>query len=132
MQPNELTLAVDLENTGTTTNEVFSRFEEYLNRATYVGEGHSLLARNTLSLYRTLPKVSGNFRGTAKTAVKFSRDVTVPGVDGTSVTAPQIIEISFSNPVGVTPAQTLEHRQRGVALLDRDDVMADLNDLLMI
>lgn len=132
MQPNEIILAVDLENTAVLTNQTYTRFEEYLNRATYIGEGHSLSARNTLSFYRTLPRTSGNFRGTAKTAVKFSRDISVLGVDGTAVIAPQIIEVSFSNPVGVTPAQSLEFRQKGVALLDRDDIMAALNNLLMV
>lgn len=132
MQPNELTLAVDLENTAVTTNKTYTRFEEYLNRAMYIGEGHSLSARNTLSFYRTMPRISGNFRGTAKTAVKFSRDLSLLGVDGTTVVAPQILEVSFSNPVGVTPAQSLEFRQYGVALLDRDDIMAALNDLLMV
>lgn len=132
MQPNELTLAVDLENKAVLTNKIYTRFEEYLNRAMYIGAGHSLSARNTLSFYRTMPRISGNFRGTAKTAVKFSRDVSVLGVDGTTVVAPQILEVSFSNPVGVTPAQSLEFRQNGVALLDRDDIMAALNDLLMV
>lgn len=132
MQPNELTLAVDLENTAVLTNKTYTRFEEYLNRAMYIGAGHSLSARNTLSFYRTMPRISGNFRGTAKTAVKFSRDVSVLGVDGSTVVAPQILEVSFSNPVGVTPAQSLEFRQNGVALLDRDDIMAALNDLLMV
>lgn len=132
MQPNEITLAVDLENTGTTTNVVFTRFEEYQNRAVYIGPGHSLLSRNTLSLYRTLPKASGNFRGTAKSAVKFSKDITVAAVDGTTVVAPLIIEVSISAPVGTTPAQTLENRQSALALLDRDDIMGSLNDFLMV
>lgn len=132
MQLDEITLEVDLLNSGVKTDKVFSRFEEYLNRSVYIGEGHSLTAKNTLNLYRTMPKVSGNFRGTAKSAVKFSRDIEITGIDGTTVVAPQIIEVSFSNPVGVTPAQTLEQRQYALALLDRDDIMAALNDLLMV
>jgi len=57
----------------------------------------------------------------------------VTGVDGTTtVTAPIIVEVSFSVPVGATAAQTMLHRQRALALLDLDSVMAPLNDQLMI
>lgn len=132
MQPNTITLAVDTENLGVTTNEVYTRFEEYLNRSVYIGSGHSLSSRNTLSFYRTNPKIAGNFRGTAKSAVKFSQDTSVPGVNDSPLTAPLIIEVSVSVPVGITPAKTLVARQRALALLDRDDIMAHLHDLLMI
>lgn len=132
MQPNTITLPVDLLNTGVNTNQVFTRFEEYQNRSVYIGVDHTLTSRNTLSLYRTMPKVSGNFKGTAKSAVKFSLDVSVPGVDTTSIVAPLIVEVSFSVPVGAASAVTLIARQKALALLDQDSIMAALNDLLMI
>lgn len=134
MQPNEITLPVDEENDGVgLVNHVFTRFEEHLNRAVYIGPNHSLSARNTLTAYRTLPKISGNFKGVAKSAAKFSADITVPGVDSeTTITAPIIVELSFSIPVGATPAQTKLHRQKALALLDLDAVMAPLNDQLMV
>lgn len=134
MQPNEITLSVDEENDGVgPVNHVFTRFEEHLNRAVYIGPLHSMMARNTLTTYRTFPKISGNFRGVAKSAFKFSTDITVPGVDAeTSITAPVIVEVSFSVPVGATAAQTMLYRQRALALLDLDAVMAPLNDSLMV
>lgn len=134
MQPNVITLAVDEQNDGVgPVDHVFTRFEEYLNRALYVGANHSLAARDTLGLYRTAPKVSGNFRGVAKTAVKFSKDITVLGVDGVAnIVAPIIIEVSFSVPVGALSADVLIMRQRQVALLDQDTIMGPLNELLMI
>lgn len=134
MQPNEITLAVDEENDGVgLANHVFSRFEEFQNRASYISAEHSLDSRDTLGLYRTLPKPSGNFRGVAKSAVKFSMDVVVTGVDGVSqITSPVIGEVSFSVPVGTSAADALIMRQRIVALMDRDDIMIALMEQLMV
>jgi hypothetical protein len=134
MQPDVITLAVDEENDGVgLVNHVYSRFDEYQNRTTYIGADHSLQSRNTLGLYRTLPKSNGNFRGVAKSAVKFSQDITVDGLDGVSqITAPIIVEVSVSLPVGATPADALIARQRVVALVDRDDIMTPLMEQLMI
>lgn len=132
MQPNSITLPVDELNNGTPVNEVLTRFEEFLNRSVYIGATHSMSAKDSLTLYRTFPKPSGNFKGVSKTAVKFSRDYVVTGIDGLNITAPVIIEVSFSIPVGVVTADVLLNRQRAIALLDLDTVMTPLNDQLMI
>lgn len=133
MQANVLTLAVDLLNTGTTTPEVYERFEEFQNRSTYIGAGHSLEARDTVNLYRTFPTKSGNFKGVAKTSVKFTKDFAVPAVDGVATLAsPLIIEVSFSIPVGVAPASIRAARQRAISLLDSDVTMDALNIQLMV
>jgi hypothetical protein len=133
MQPNEITLAVDELNDDTTVDLVLTRFEEHLNRASYVSPSHTMATRDMLTLYRTFPKQSGNFRGVGKSTIKFSQDISVLGVDGTSsLTVPLIMEVSFSVPVGTTSAQIVEMRQRGVAILDRDDVMNPLNQQLMV
>lgn len=133
MQPNVITLSVDEENDGVgPVDHVYTRFEEHLNRSGYIGANHLLTARNTLSMYRTPPKTSGNFKGVAKTSFKFSRDIVVPGVDGGDITAPIIVEVSFSIPVGATPALTILERQKALALLDLDSVMGPLNDQQMI
>lgn len=136
MQPNEIVLTVDEDNDGVTTADVnltYTRFEENLNRSSYITANHSLDTRDTLGLYRTIPKSNGNFKGTAKSSLKFTRDIQVLGKDGVSlITAPQLIEVSSSNPIGATPAQTLEMRQRAIAILDRDDIMAPLMDQLLV
>lgn len=134
MQPNSISLVVDELNTGANqVTHVLSRFEESLNRSVYIDADHTIAAKNTLTLYRTQPKASGNFKGVAKSAFKFSTDILVDGVDGVSqLTAPIIVEVSFSLPVGVTAAQSLVARQKALALLDRDDVMVALNDQLMV
>lgn len=134
MQPNEITLAVDEENDGVgLVNHVFTRFEEYQNRALYISADHTLDARDTLGLYRTLPKKSGNFKGVAKTSCKFSKDVSVPTVDGAgNITAPIILEVSFSLPVGATPEDALIMRQRAVTLLDDDAIMVPLMEQQMV
>jgi len=134
MQPNTITVPVDTLNDGTAIiNEVYSRFEEFLNRSKYIGENHSLAMRDEVTLYRTLPKQAGNSKGIAKSAVKMTLDVTVPGVDpATSVTAPFIIEISAAIPVGTPVDVTKRGRQRAIGFVDQDAIMSPLNDQLMV
>ncbi len=134
MQPGSITLSVDTLNDGTTiVDNVYSRFEEFANRAIYIGANHQLDDRDTLSMYRTFPKANANFKGVAKSAVKFTKDFSVAGVDSsTTVTAPAIIDVSFSIPVGLTEAQLVVLRQRVLALLDNDVIMGPLNAQLMV
>lgn len=134
-QPSEITLTVDTENDGVDPEEqVYALYDGSLqNRSIYIGAAHSLTSRDTLTLYRTAPKPNGNFLGVAKTAAKFSEDITVDGADGVStLTAPMIREVSYSFPVGTSLAQQLAFRQRGIALEDLDSVMVPLNNQLMI
>lgn len=133
MQDQVLTLAVDELNNATPTDHVFDRYDYFQNRSIYQGENHSSVARDTLTLYRTPEKPSGNFKGVRKSAFKFSTDKAVTGADGlATLTSPIIAEVSFSVPVGVTAADMMIARQRCIALLDDDDVMDDLMDKLMI
>jgi len=133
MQPNSITLPVDYLNNGTTTDETYTRFEEYQNRSVYIGENHSPDMRDTISLYRSFPTKNGNFKGVAKTSVKLSVDHTVPGVDGVAqLSAPIIWELSASIPVGVSVEDALKSRQRALAVLDLDAVMTPLNSQLMV
>jgi hypothetical protein len=128
-----ITLAVDELNDTNTVDHVFSRFEEYQNRSVYTEAIHSVIARDTLSFYRTFPKVMGNFKGTAKSAMKFSKDYSVEGVDGVaSLTSPLIIEVSCSVPVGIAVADQLIGRQRVIALMDGDALMVKLMNQLMV
>lgn len=129
MLDNSITLPVDETNAGgATANHVFSRHEEYQNRSLYIGEGHLPgEARNQLAFYRTAPKPSGNFKGTRKTSIKLTRDCTVAGVDGSTLTSPRIIEVSFSFPVGAAAADIVLDRQTVIALLDVDTIMDSLN-----
>lgn len=132
MQPNTLTFVVDVLNNGTTEEKVYTRFEEFQNRAAYIGSTHSPASRDMLALYRSFPTRNGNFRGTSKSSVKFTRDISVPGVDGNSVIVPMIIELSFSIPVGAAEADVKEYRQTALAILDDDEVMTPLNMQLMV
>lgn len=125
MLDNVITLAVDEDNSGSgTINHVYTRFDSVGNKSTYISGSHALDARDTLTFYRTFPKTSGNFKGVAKTALKFSQDIGVAGVDSeTTLTAPIILEVSVSLPVGATAAQAMVARQRVIALLDTDALM---------
>lgn len=122
MLPNTITLGVDLLNNGTLSNESFNRLEELVNRSTYRGPDHSTSARNTMQFYRTLPKRSGNYLGAAKVAAKFTTDKVVKDSSGNDISAPLIADVSFSIPVGVTPADMKAIRQRIIASLDQDSV----------
>jgi hypothetical protein len=135
-QPSEITLSVNTDNDdGTTAEEeiTYSHFQTFENRSEYISEDHTLELRDKLVLYRTFPKTAGNFRGTAKTAVKTTKDHSVEGVDNsTTIVAPGIIETSFSFPVGMTEAQKTELRMRHVAMLSEDTVMLPLQSQQMI
>jgi len=129
MQPNEINLTVDLTNSGSPVTKAYARYDQVGNRSTYIGEGHSTDSRNLLQFYRTEPKRNGESRGVMKGALKFTIDRSVPNASGTgNIVSPQIIEVSIANPVGVTPAQTLEAFQYAVALLDDDTIAAPFRD----
>lgn len=133
MQASPITISVDAANDGNPADQLYSLQTYVENRSVYIGVNHVAEARNQLNLYRTFATKSGNFKGTEKTAAKFTQDVTVPGVDGsTTLTAPIILEVSFSVPVGTTDAALLEMRQRAVGLLDDDTFMDSFNKQLMI
>jgi len=132
-QPATITLAVDVLNNGSTVNKAYSSLSGVQgNKSQYIGPDHSMVAPHTLTFYRTFPKPSGNFRGVTKTAVKVSISKEVEGVDGSTLSAPNIGEVSFSLPVGATEADELILRQTLIAALDRDDVMVPLNHQAVI
>lgn len=136
MQADVITLTVDETNDGAATpdvDHVYNRFEEHSNRSVYIEDNHQLTSQDKLTLYRTFPKASGNFKGTAKSTFKFAKDFQVLGVDGlASLTSPLIVEVSFSVPVGITVADQMVARQKAIALLDNDTIMASLMDQLMV
>lgn len=133
MQADALQLSVDATNTGAPSTETYTRYEEFQNRASYIGVGHTPDDRDLMAIYRTFPTKAGNFKGTGKSAVKLTRDVQVAGVDSsTTITSPIILDCSFSVPVG-TPVAELKHaRQRMIAILDDDIFMDSLNVQLMV
>lgn len=133
MQPNDFTLAVDLANTGVTTDVTFTRVEEHLNRSGYIVQAsHEPGMRDVLGFYRAPAKPTSTFKGVQKCAFKFTIDQTVDAPDGTTVDAPLIGEVSFSVPVGVTTAEQMILRQRILALLDQDSIMDSLMNLNII
>lgn len=131
MLDNIITISTDIA--GTPTSENFNRFEEHLNRSLYVADDHTLSLRNLLTLFRTQPKKVGNFNGVAKSAAKFTQDISVPGVDSaTTLIAPVIFEVSCSAPVGASAAQIDLVRQRVAALIVEDDNLPRLNTNLEV
>jgi len=133
MQADQISISVDATNVGTPVAEAYNRRDEFQNRSVYIGTDHLPEMRNELALYRTYPSKSGNFKGTLKSSIKFTQDIEVSGVDSsTTLTAPQIAEVSFSLPVGVTAAEVCHIRQRIIAALDDDTFMDSLNIQQMV
>lgn len=132
MLSNTITLSVDEQNNSSLVDVDFQRFDAFQNRSLYISEDHEPGMRDTLTFYRTLPKQSGNFKGVRKTSFKFSEDVVVATTDMTDTISSHICEVSFSIPIGVTPAQQMKIRQRAIALLDSDSIMTQLNDLQVV
>lgn len=129
MLDNIITLPVDELHNSTDVDCAYKRHVESTNRTVYISPDHTLVLPDLLTFFRTDVKKSGNFMGVAKTAAKFSQMILVPGVDSTtSISAPIIMEMSYSIPVGATPEQVLLARQRMVALNDLDIVMDELNN----
>lgn len=128
MLDNTITLAVDTANTGTVTNEVYSRYSEAQNETLYIGPDHAVTARNQLRFARTFPTKSGNFNGAVITEVKFTQDISVPGVDSTTTEVrPVVITLRISDPVGDSVSNLVHFRQRLLALLDDDTIMNKFN-----
>lgn len=133
MQVDQLVISVDAENNGNPADVTYDRYIENENRSVYITSAHVPEARDTLGLYRTFPTKSGNFKGVSKSALKFTRDIEVSGVDSSTVlTSPMIADISFSIPVGALAIDILELRQRMIAALDNDSFMDSLNIQLMV
>lgn len=131
MLSETLTLSVDETGTSTFVSRPMTRYQEYLNRSVYISAAHTPASRDTLGFYRTEPKANGNFRGVLKSSFKFTKDITVEGIDGSDIVAPLIVEVNFSFPMGSTSAQMLERRKSAAGLLGHTDI-SDLTDLLMI
>lgn len=133
MLDTQLTLPVDVLNNGTLVNKIYNRYESIPNRTVYTGPGHTLLKKDTITFYKTSPKRAGNFNGVARTAIKVTQDETIPGYDATtSISSPLIFDLSFGIPVGVTTPTIKEVRQRVIAILDNDALMARLMEGLEV
>lgn len=133
MLDNILELSVDPANNSTVVTESYRRYDESANRSLYIGDDHTLQQRNQMTLNRSFPTVVGNFKGVAKSVLKFTQDIVVDGNDGVaSITAPALVTINFSLPVGITPAQAIHFRQRAIAALDDDDLMSRFSETLEV
>lgn len=119
-----ITLSVDKANSGTVVNEVFT-YDTHINpnKSMYYGDLHSVDSKETLVFSRVQNKVNGNFKGVFRTSQKYTRDVEVLGVDGSTLKVPAITECSDSFPVGMSDALKKEIRQYMIALRDNDSVM---------
>lgn len=120
MLSNQIVLSVD-PGTGTVT-KTYDRYTEGTDRTVYKEQNGSLVVKDYLTLYRTQPKRNGNFLGVAKSAIKTHVDMTVVDAEGNNITAPVIIQVSMSVPVGVNAEATDLLRRYVAAALIHDDI----------
>lgn len=124
------TVQVDEANNAVNVATLFTKVDYSGNKSIFQAPAHSLLLRDKLEFFRTYPTKSGNFNGVAKCGFKLTDDEIVAGVDqSTSLVAPEIGQVSFSVPVGVTAASSKKLRQRIIAILDNDTIMDKLFNL---
>jgi hypothetical protein len=136
-QPNEIELSVneDMDDgTTATISHVYGRDNtNFPNKTEYYSDVHTPELRDMLAIQRVDRKTNGNFRGVKKSSFKFTKDYTVDGADGLAqIIAPQIIEVNFSIPMGVSAADTLAFRARVNAMIEQLDIMSDLCDRQII
>lgn len=126
---SSIVLSVDAANSGSPTNETFVLTSPSEGKSSYILAGTTLQDRTELTLYGTRPKRAGNFRGVIRSGIKFNLAVEVDGVDATdSIDSDAIVNVQFSIPVGTATADIVHIRQRVIALLDDDTLMAKLNE----
>lgn len=121
--PDPITLSIDEANDSNPSDHILSRGREFATKTEYYDEDHTVASRSMCTVMCTLPKQNGNFYGTLKTSVKFTRDVTVTGVNGEDIKVPSIAEANFSFPSGTDEAHATLMRQSLVSFLDLDSVM---------
>lgn len=127
---SDIVLSVDTANSGSTTNETFVVTDPSGGRSSYILDGTDLGDREELVLFGTRPKRAGNFRGVIRSGVKFTKAVSVPGVDATdSIDSDIILNLSASVPVGASETDLVHLRQRLVAILDDDAIMEKVMEL---
>lgn len=122
----ELTVDYDGEGSGTAATEEWSNFDRLSNRSVYHSDAHTPILRDTLTIYRTLPKPTPTFYGVQKSAVKLSMDVTVAIPNGETTRSPIIFELSASIPVGASSADVLKQEERIKGLIYNRDFMTRL------
>lgn len=82
---------------------VFTRKRYVADKSEYHADDHSEESQHKVEFYRTPAKASGNYRGSQKAKVKYTKDVTVPNRDGSgNIVAPIVVTLGFSYPLGTT------------------------------
>lgn len=129
-QADTITLVVNEDNDDGTTAEVttsYHRKESYNGRSVYTTDASTSLARETLGLYASDAKPSGNILGTNKASIKTTRDVSVPGADGVaSYTKPVIWKLEGSIPAGADAAIVKAELMKIAKCAMTDSVMNEL------
>jgi hypothetical protein len=117
MLPDSITLPVDVLDDATLVDYVYTRYRPagadasiFVNTAT-----HDSGNRDEMKVGFKAGVRSGNYRGSDKTALKFTITTTPTGVDGTDIDALKLASVETSIPVGTTDADIVEMEQLVVA-----------------
>jgi hypothetical protein len=124
---DNITIAVDTANSGSTTNETYSLVSPESGKSSWKLDGSALSDKDQMVIYATPPKRSGNFRGVVRGGVKFTHGVTVPGVNvDDSLESQIIVQITGSAPEGVDDADLVLVIQRAVAFACNNGLVLDV------
>lgn len=124
MLPNTITYTFNHDNDGGTTAAVsvtLTRHKEELDKTVYHTGSHSMVAPDTLSFHRTSPKRSGDFLGVQRVAVKRTRTVPVDNAAGLETKVPNVEELAFSLPIGMTDAQKISAVMEWIGFLSSNE-----------
>jgi hypothetical protein len=135
MQPNTISYNYDHDNDGGTTPAVavvLTRHQEELHKSVYRTAAHTEALPDTLTFMRTPAKRSGTFMGVQRVGVKRTRTRTVDTADGLASKAPQVDELSFSIPIGVSNADKLASYMEWVGWLSSSEGKAAMIALLNV
>lgn len=133
MLSDTYTFAVDTAATGTTTDELYSRYSESSNKSTYVGPENSMATRDQIVFSRSFATASGNFAGAYHAAFKVFWDRSVSGVDtSTTRTEPIIVTVDARVPLGATQEDITHALQRAAGVLTTGAIREGLFQALMV
>lgn len=121
--------ALKLDGSATETLTYEKYIAESLNKVVFRSNHHTLQDRDLCELFRSFPKKNGLFPGMAKSTAKFTLDSTIPNTAGEEMSAPVIVTVKCSVPLGTSPAVTDAMRSRLAAFV-ATDVFKDLADEL--
>lgn len=133
MLPNTITYTFDHDNDGGTTaavEVVLTRHTEESGKTVYITGAHTVIEPDTLSFHRTTPKRAGDFLGVQRVSVKRTRTEAVDNAAGLETKVPNVEELAFSLPVGMSDSAKVSALMEWIGFLSSTEGKAAMIKLL--